>query len=265
MHRSHVVDYINRGNAPLMTVSHISGMNFLYCFFTYGFLVYAIVSRHVITTSILFAATVFHVILVAVLKRRVQELNFHQRFLISGFSTLFASVFFLLCSLIIAETVTSYGLGFRALLVLLWLVCVGLRLLIPWLRVRKGSYHNPPKKAAKQAVPLSIGLFMVAGLAGRLVARMIFPHLEQSVSVLVGIWLFFLMSVFCALGTSHLLKAYYIKRYDIEGESIPALIPGSVKHRSWPGKIFHTLLVLLGLAVAVAVLVGIYYSSATPG
>lgn len=264
MNRSHVLNYINRGNAPLMTISHISGMNVLYCFFTYGFLIYAIVSRNFITTSILTAATAFHLVLVAVLKRRVQELSFYQRFLLSGFSTVFASVYFLLCSLIITETVTSYGLGFQALLVLLWLGFIALRLLIPWLRVRRDGYNKPRKAPSKKVVPLSIGVFALAGLAGRGVARIIFPRLEQSMAVLVGIWLFFFMSVMFALGASHLLKAYYIKRYEIEGESIPALMPGSIKRRSRLGQFLHGLLILLGLALAVAVLVGIYFSSAQP-
>lgn len=254
--RSHVLDYVKKGNIPSITIHTVAGLNFVYGFFNYMFLALAIASHRVFFAVILTIITLSHLILMGVLKRTVTELNFRQRFLLAGFWAMFSSVFFLLCAMVLVETVNKFRLLGFALLLLLWLFCLGLNLLIPWLRMRKGRYNTPGKMG--KAVLVFAAALPIAAIMAKITA----PYLSQPMSVVVGSGLFMIMSVFCLLGSPMLLKAHYIKRYDIPGSPMPCLdYENQNPRRSLVRNLLVAFLKLLGLALAISILVGIYFTS----
>lgn len=253
--RSHVLDYVKKGNIPFLTIHTVAGLNFVYGIFHYIFLAFAMASHRFFFAAILTITAVSHWVLMGVLKRTVTELNFRQRFLLAGYWAMFSSVFFLLCAMVLVETASEFGLLGFALLLILWLFCLGLNLLIPWLRMQKGRYNTPGKMS--KAVLVFAAALPIAAIMAKITA----PYVSQPMSVVVGSGLFMIMSVFCLLGSPMLLKAHYIKRYDIPGSPIPCLNYEYQNPRSLVRNILVTFLKLLGLALAVSILVGIYFTS----
>ena len=113
-------------------------------------------------------------------------------------------------------------------------------------RTSEGTKETKGKTGAEEArrgVGISLCGWRSRGGLGRRFAKVFFAGISQAFAVNFAVWLFLVLGLFLGMGSSELWKAYYVKKYDIQGKSIPA-------YRPRPGQkqtVLHSILRTLGI------------------
>lgn len=240
----------------------------LYCLggFAYLMLCWAQMGRHYVTASFLIALVVCNGVLVARLKHRGGELDFFQWHLLEGYEAAVRSLSILLYPVVFVEQSgnTRVTLLFFGVMMTIWVLILLLHLLIPWWNIHREKTYIPreldedgvpvateeQKQRGMRSFKVAVGVVVVC--AGVYLA-FLFPRLGKA-GIAINILLLdiFLAAVF-SVGISALLKAYYIKKYNIQGRSIPAYIEMSRPTKSLPRRIVKGILKWTIITILVAI------------
>ena len=213
--------------------------------------------HRLVLPSIIFALSLAHCILTAALKQRYCELTYYQKFLNIGGSSLFIRVMFLLMSLSYLEISQMYGAWYYLLVIGVWLLVNLLDFGAVWWRIQSGRFYAAQERKKEQERQkktqrkgMSRGpataIFGIGGLAGILgmgFAKRFFSHVSQVFVVNFLVWSLLLVGLVLGIAASNLWKAYYVKKYDIQGKSIPAYTPRPGQKQT----VLHSILRTLGI------------------
>ena len=213
--------------------------------------------HRLVLPSIIFALFLAHCILTAALKQRYCELTYYQKFLNIGGSSLFIRVMFLLMSLSYLEISQMYGAWYYLLVIGVWLLVNLLDFGAVWWRIQSGRFYAAQERKKEQERQkktqrkgMSRGpataIFGIGGLAGILgmgFAKRFFSHVSQVFVVNFLVWSLLLVGLVLGIAASNLWKAYYVKKYDIQGKSIPAYTPRPGQKQT----VLHSVLRTLGI------------------
>lgn len=213
--------------------------------------------HRLVLPSIIFALFLAHCILTAALKQRYCELTYYQKFLNIGGSSLFIRVMFLLMSLSYLEISQMYGAWYYLLVIGVWLLVNLLDFGAVWWRIQSGRFYAAQERKKEQERQkktqrkgMSRGpataIFGIGGLAGILgmgFAKRFFSHVSQVFVVNFLVWSLLLVGLVLGIAASNLWKAYYVKKYDIQGKSIPAYTPRPGQKQT----VLHSILRTLGI------------------
>lgn len=244
MERKYAEAYVKWREGNKISLNTLSMMTWVYSFLAGLALYYAFTTKRFFFASCMVVVVVAHGIITEICKQRVRQWTYVQTFLLPGISSLSASVVFLLLALVLVETATVYGVWYYSLIIGLWLVTIALYIYIPWKNVRNGTFyvaqqrHNSHKWSNERidrrgASVLGIGA--LAGIMGQSFARSTLSQASSGVVANVAIWAFQIVAMIMGMGSSNLLKAYYVKKYDIKGKSVPVwwMGDGAGKPVSW--------------------------------
>ena len=78
---------------------------------------------------------------------------------------------------------------------------------------------------------------------GQRLGKVLFANVGQTIAVNFAVWLFLAIGLMLGMGCSELWKAYYVKKYDIQGKSIPAYTPKPGQKQT----VLHSILRTLGI------------------
>ena len=239
--------------------------------FTYLVLYWAQMGRHYVTVCFLIALVVFNEIMVARWKRRGGELDFFQRHLLQGYLAAVGSLSFMLYPVVLVEQSGNVTLTllFLAIMVAIWLILLLPQLLIPWSNIRRektyihrnlDQYGVPiatekEKQAARRRLLVAVVLLAVCIIV---YVALIFPHLGKVGVALNVLMLDVFLGFIFSVGVCGLLKAYYIKKYNIQGESIPAYSSCPEEKPTLLHRIVWGFLKWLGIGMAVMVQIGVF-------
>ncbi len=226
-----IMCYVRRHSETYMTLNILKSMIGTLIFFCTISLIYGIVSHKYITTIIIVNMTIFYVVFVTFLNKKLLTITYYQRFLFSGVGSLYFSLFFLMMAYLLIEVgmvkrteQITYGivLGF------MWMLSVMSVFMFKINNIRKGVYK---KLKPGRLHPGLVIASLIGGVAGISFMRIVSKWLTQQVAINLGILLFFIISVLFALGIPHLLISYFVKTYSILGESISVKRHKKSKHK----------------------------------
>lgn len=223
--------------------------------FTAIFLIAAVSSHRFVFSTMLVVLLLGYCVLIAILKQKLQTLTYFQKFLNIGASGVFTRVMFLLMALTILEVTAMYGICYYLTLVAVWLLVNLLDFGFTWWRIQNGRYYvlqEQVKEGKKQkgrhdqkrrsgALALACVVGGLGGLLGRRFAKVFFANVSQAFAVNFAVWLFLAIGLLLGMGSSELWKAYYVKKYDIQGKSIPAYMPRPGQKQTMLHSILRTL------------------------
>lgn len=229
----------------------------LYCLggFAYLMLCWAQMGRHYATASFLIALVVSNGIIVARLKQRGGELDYFQWHLLQGYEAVVRSLSILLYPVVYVEQSgnTRVTLLFFGVMMTIWVLILLLHLLIPWWNIHREKTYIPreldedglpvateeQKQRWMRSFKIAVGLVVVC--AGVYLA-FLFPRLGKAGIAINILLLDIFVGAIFSVGISALLKAYYIKKYSIQGRSFPAYIEMSRPTKSLPKRIVKGIL-----------------------
>ena len=235
----------------------LSLLSVIYGIFSCVILGLGAMAHRLVLPSIIFALFLAHCILTAALKQRYCELTYYQKFLNIGGSSLFIRVVFLLISLSPLELSQMYGDWYYLLVIGVWLLVNILDFGAVWWCIQSGRFYaaqerkkEQEKQKKTQRKGMSRGpataIFGIGGLAGILgmgFAKKFFSHVSQVFVVNFLVWSSLLVGLVLGIAASNLWKAYYVKKYDIQGKSIPAYTPRPGQKQT----VLHSILRTLGI------------------
>ena len=236
MELADIKGFIKRYSESYLFLSDIKSLSWMYIFIGLIPLCCGIVTRKFIVTSIVVTMVVFYTVITNILVRKMTSVSYYQRFLLTGSSSLFTSLFFLMMPYSLVETaifdrmtqiIYSLVIGFA------WILAVFLIFSFEIYNTKKGKYSKAKSKKKNRAgiaVAASIG-----GVSGVSLMKFASNWMTQEIALNVGIILAFIVSVLAALGIPHFLVAYFVKKYSIPGESLPVSL-FSRKKKSAPRK-----------------------------
>lgn len=256
MKREYAEAYVRWADTNLIDLDMWTGMGVVYGLFAFPLLVFALVVRQVVFPYVYIALFLGHCILTAALKQKYCEFTYFQKFLNIGASGSFARLMFLLISLSLIEVTGLYGLSAIFSVVGVWLFLNVLDFGVVWWRIRSGRFYaaqerkkeqekqkKTQRKAMRRGPAMAIcGIGGLAGILGMVFAKTFFSHAGQEAVVKFGVCLFIFIGMLLGMAGSNLWKAYYVKKYDIQGKSIPAYTPRSGQKQT----VLHSILRTLG-------------------
>lgn len=168
---------------------------------------------------------------IEIFKQKVKQWTYFQRFLLQGGYPLAMSVVLLLMGLSVWESQMENALWCELLTLGVWLLGMGLYFYIPWRKASKGVYYQILKvhrtnkwrmehMGRKSVIAGCSGA--AAGYMGQSIARVTLPHVSRGVAIAVGVAAILFLSLILGVGSSDLMRAYYVKKYDLQGKSTPA-------------------------------------------
>lgn len=168
---------------------------------------------------------------IEICKQKVKQWTYFQRFLLRGGYPLAMSVAILLMGLSVWESQMEGALWCELVTLGIWLFGMGLCFYIPWRKANKGVYYQLSKvhrtnkwrmkRIMERKSVIAGGSGAAAGYMGMSVARATFPHMSRGVVIAVGVAAILLVSLIFGTGSSDLLRAYYVKKYDLQGKTTP--------------------------------------------
>ena len=234
--------------------------------FSFPILGLAAMAHRFVFPSILFALFVCRCVLAMILKRKLCQLTYFQKFLNLGASGLFTRLMFLLMSLSILEVTGVYGTWYYLLLVGVWLLFNVLDFGFTWWRIQTGKFFEAQERVKEREAEGKTGgngaqwgvvsaciIGGLAGLLGRRFAKVFFAGVSQVFAVNFGVWILLVIGMGLGMGSNTLWKAHYVKKYDIQGRSIPAYMPRPGEKQTVLRSLLHTLGILgrtLGIIIA---------------
>lgn len=257
MKREYAEAYVRWADTNLIDLDMWTGMGVIYAVFAFPLLVFALVVRQVIFPYIYIVLFLGHCILTAALKQKYCEFNYFQKFLNIGASGAFARLMFLLIALSLIEVTGIYGLSAIFFVFGVWLFLNVLDFGTVWLRIRSGRFYTAQerrkeqkkhkktqKKGMRRGPAMAIcGIGGLAGILGMSFAKMFFSNASQEVIVSSAVCIFIFLGMLLGIAGSNLWKAYYVKKYDIQGKSIPAYTPKPGQKQT----VLHSILRTLGI------------------
>lgn len=258
--REYAEAYVRWADSDGFNLNFTSENSVIYGGFTVIFLFAAVAARRFVFASMLFVLFLGHCILFMVLKRKMQTLTYVQKFLNIGLSGVFTRFMFLLMSLTILEVTGGYGIWAYLRVVFVWLLINLLDFGFIWWRIQSRKYSvlqermkERKKWKGKQGqkrrggILLSAVICVVVCLVGTRRSpflKRLLAGASQAFAVHFGVWLFVAIGILLGMGSNELWKAYYVKKYDIQGRSIPAYMPRPGEKQTGTRSILHTLEIL---------------------
>lgn len=257
MKREYAEAYVRWSDTNAIDLDMLSLLSVIYGIFSCVILGLGAMAHRLVLPSIIFALFLAHCILTAALKQRYCELTYYQKFLNIGGSSLFIRVVFLLISLSPLELSQMYGDWYYLLVIGVWLLVNLLDFGAVWWRIQSGRFYAAQERKKEQERQkktqrkgMSRGpataIFGIGGLAGILgmgFAKKFFSHVSQVFVVNFLVWSSLLVGLVLGIAASNLWKAYYVKKYDIQGKSIPAYTPKPGQKQT----VLHSILRTLGI------------------
>lgn len=262
MKREYAEAYVKWRKGNQISLNTLGMMTWIYAGLTALGLYYAFSTKRFFFAVCMVIVVAAHGIITEICKQRVQQWTYFQYFLLQGGSSLSASIVFLLLSLVLVETATGYGVWYYFLVIGLWLAIIALYIYLPWKNAGDGAFYTVQQHKKSQSwynerigrQRMSVlGIGALAGIMGQSFARSTLSHASGEIVANVAIWAFLIVSMIMGMGSSNLLKAYYVKKYDIKGKSIPVwwMGDGAGKTLSW-----RVLDALKKVGKAMAIMVG---------
>lgn len=257
MKREYAEAYVRWADTNVIDLDMLTGMGVVYAVFAFPLLVAALVVRQVVFPYIYIVLFLGHCILTAALKQKYCEFTYFQKFLNIGASGSFARLMFLLISLSLIEVTGIYGPSAIFSVFGVWLFLNVLDFAVVWWRIRSGRFYvaqerrkeqekqkKTQRKGMRRGPAMAIyGIGGLAGILGMGFAKTFFSHAGQEVVVKFGVCLFIFIGMLLGIAGSNLWKAYYVKKYDIQGKSIPAYTPKPGQKQT----VLHSILRTLGI------------------
>ena len=257
MKKEYAEAYVRWSDTNAIDLDMLSLLSVIYGIFSCVILGLGAMAHRLVLPSIIFALFLAHCILTAALKQRYCELTYYQKFLNIGGSSLFIRVVFLLISLSPLELSQMYGDWYYLLVIGVWLLVNILDFGAVWWRIQSGRFYAAQERKKEQERQkktqrkgMSRGpataIFGIGGLAGILgmgFAKRFFSHVSQVFVVNFLVWSLLLVGLVLGIAASNLWKAYYVKKYDIQGKSIPAYTPRPGQKQT----VLHSILRTLGI------------------
>lgn len=224
--------YVTQYNLRCCNVEMLRGIVVLYGFFTYFAFFVAQVGQTYVCASILTVFTVLYWIITGVMLWTMKELTFYQSALFCGVGAVLRGLYFSSVGLVFVEVYQLsawYYVGALAA----WGICTLLRLCSDWYRVRRCKYQ--PREMDEYGYPVEEFTYEQRMRGGRILLvlvalfvlfwvvyiKIIYPQLGRAGIPTTVVLLSFMLGQAMEIGTPGLLKAYYIKKYDISGEPLP--------------------------------------------
>ena len=249
--RNQAVLYVTQYNFLSSNVDGLRENLIFYGIFGYIVLMTGRMGRSYVCASILTAYVVLYALVTTVMRRRMTQVSYFQGALFDGLGSGLLSLYITCVGLVYVE-IARLGPGYYVGVLAAWVVVTFLHLWLDWRRVRQGKLT--PRKLDKYGLPteeptyeqrkrgcwLLLALVVLFILFWVVFAKFIYPRLGRAGVPMIMILMTFLIGQFMELGVTGLLKAYYIKKYDIPGESRPARDERwepkpSLGHRIWFG------------------------------
>lgn len=257
MKREYAEAYVRWSDTNTIDLDMLSLLSVIYGIFSCIILGLGAMAHRLVLPSIVFALFLAHCILTAVLKQRYCELTYYQKFLNIGGSSLFIRVMFLLISLSPLELSQMYGDWYYLVVIGVWLLVNILDFGAVWWRIRSGRFYaaqerkkeqEKQKKTQKKGMSRgpATAIFGIGGLAGILgmsFVKRFFSHVSQVFVVNFLVWSSLLIGLVLGIAASNLWKAYYVKKYNIQGKSIPAYTPKPGQKQT----VLHSIVRTLGI------------------
>lgn len=167
---------------------------------------------------------------VELFKQKVKQWTYLQSFLIRGGHSLAVSVILLLMALSVWESQMEGAWWCQLLTLGIWLLGQGVYFYIPWRKASQGVYYQMRKmhKSNKWWMEHTGHKSWVAGCSGVLagsmgqsIARATIPHMSHGAAISVGVAAILFLSLILGAGSNELLRAYYVKKYDLQGKTTP--------------------------------------------
>lgn len=225
--------YVTQYNFLFSNVDDLRGNLIFYGIFGYIVLMTGRMGRSYVCASILTVYVVLYALVTTVMRRRMTQVSYFQGALFAGLGSGLLSLFLTCVGLVYVE-IGRLGPGYYVGVLAAWVVVTFLHLWLDWRRVRRGKLT--PRKLDKYGFPteeftyeqrkrgswLLLAIVVLFILFWVVFAKLIYPRLGRAGAPVTMVLMSFLMGQFMELGVTGLLKAYYIKKYDIPGESRPA-------------------------------------------
>ena len=256
MKREYAESYVRWSDTNAIDLDMLSLLSVIYGIFSCVILGLGAMAHRLVLPSIIFALFLAHCILTAALKQRYCELTYYQKFLNIGGSSLFIRVVFLLISLSPLELSQMYGDWYYLLVIGVWLLVNILDFGTVWWRIQSGRFYAAQERKKEQEkqkktqrkdvrrgpATAIFGIGGLAGILGMVFAKKFFSHVSQVFVVNFLVWSSLLVGLVLGIAASNLWKAYYVKKYDIQGKSIPAYTPRPGQKQT----VLHSILRTLG-------------------
>ena len=224
--------YVTQYNLRCCNVEMLREIVVLYGLFAYFAFFVAQVGQTYVCASILTVFTVLYWIITGVMLWTMKEVTFYQSALFSGVGAVLRGLYFSSVGLVFVEVYRLsawYYIGALAA----WGICTLLRLWPDWYRVRRCKYQ--PREMDEYGYPVEEFTYEQRMRGGRILLvlvalfvvfwvvyiKIIYPQLGRAGIPTTVVLLSFLLGQAMEIGTPGLLKAYYIKKYDISGEPLP--------------------------------------------
>ena len=281
MKKEYAEAYVRWSDTNAIDLDMLSLLSVIYGIFSCVILGLGAMAHRLVLPSIIFALFLAHCILTAALKQRYCELTYYQKFLNIGGSSLFIRVVFLLISLSPLELSQMYGDWYYLLVIGVWLLVNILDFGAVWWRIQSGRFYAAQERKKEQEkqkktqrkgmsrgpATAIFGIGGLAGILGMVFAKKFFSHVSQVFVVNFLVWSSLLVGLVLGIAASNLWKAYYVKKYDIQGKSIPAYTPKPGQKQTVLHSILRTLgilgrilLILIAFSVGVTLIVSFIMS-----
>lgn len=252
MELADIKGFIKRYSESYLFLSGIKSLSWMYIFIGLIPLGYGIITRKFIVASITVIMVISYTAITNILVRKMTSISYYQRFLLSGSSSLFTSLFFLMLPYSLVETVMSDRMTqivYSLLIGLAWILAVFLIFSFEVYNTKKGKYSKAKSKKKNRA---GIAAFSSIGaILGISLMKIASKWMTQEVAINVVIILSYIASVLAALGIPHLLAAYFVERYHISGKSLPVSPLSPKKMSARKRKVLKILVICLIIFVAV--------------
>lgn len=266
MNREYAEAYVKWGDTEVINLDYLSVDAIIFGGLSFLSLGLSAMTHRFVFSSVLFMLFLTHCILTAALKQRCRELTYFQKFLNIGGSGLFTRLMFLLMSLSILEVTGMYGAWYYLLLSGVWLFLNILDFWFTWWNIQRGRFYaiqervkEREKQRERQEKKSHVGALVtmcsiggVAGILGQRFAKVFFADVSQSFAVNFAVWIFLALGIGLGMGSNNLWKAYYVKKYDIQGQKILAYIPRSGRKQTVIHSVLRTFRTL-GLALVILI------------
>lgn len=258
MELADIKGFIKRYSESYLFLSSMKSLSWMYIFIGLIPLCYGIVTRKFIVTSIVVTMVVFYIIITNILVRKMTSVSYYQRFLLSGSSSLFTSLFFLMMPYSLVETVMSSRMTkivYSLVIGLVWILAVFLIFSFEIYNTKKGKYSKTKSREKNRAGIAAIS--SIGAVSGISLMKFASKWMTQEVALNVAIILPLIVSILAALGIPHFLVAYFVKKYSIPGESLPVSLFSKKKMSAKKRKVLKILAICLIIFVAVIAIMAI--------
>lgn len=160
MELADIKGFIKRYSESYLFLSGIKSLSWMYIFIGLIPLGYGIITRKFIVASITVIMVISYTAITNILVRKMTSISYYQRFLLSGSSSLFTSLFFLMLPYSLVETVMSDRMTqivYSLLIGLAWILAVFLIFSFEVYNIKRG---NIAKQKARKRTGRELRLFL---------------------------------------------------------------------------------------------------------